>query len=133
MSQFSPGAPGWEPGGYITLPKGIYSFNFAISFVDGTAYNITDVRFGISASPTITTSSTDSQIIATLPGNNLTCYRHIVTTITPLSTDIPVEQMSGIFYLASSTSIYPFCRIENTASGGINDVNFDLSITRVGM
>lgn len=134
MNQFIPGVPGWVwPGGYITLAKGSYSFNYAFSFDDGTAYNLTDLRVGISTSSGLTAASSDATIIANLPGNNLTCYKHYVTTITPASTDVVVEQMSGSFYLSASTAIYPFARINNSAAGGINTVKFDLTLTRIGL
>lgn len=135
MNQIIPGVPGWVwPGGYITLAKGSYSFNYAFSFEDSAAgYNITDLRVGISTSGALTAASTDATIIASLPGGNLTCFKHYVTTITPASTDTVVEQMSGSFYLTASTTIYPFCRINNSAGGGINTVKFDLTLTRVGL
>jgi len=134
MNQFIPGVPGWVwPGGYITLAKGSYSFNFAFSFDDATAYNLTDLRVGISTSSGLTAASSDATIIANLPGGNLTCYKHYVTTITPAGTDIIVEQMSGSFYLTAATAIYPFARINNGAAGGINTVKFDLTLTRIGL
>lgn len=134
MNQFIPGVPGWTwPGGFITLAAGSYSFNFAFSFDDATAYNLTDLRVGISTSSILTAASSDAIIIASLPGGNLTCYKHYVTTITPAGSDIIVEQMSGSFYLSASTAIYPFARINNSAAGGINTVIFDLTLTRIGL
>lgn len=135
MNQFIPGVPGWTwPGGFITLPNGTYSFNFAFSFEDNAAgYNISDLRVGISTSGALTAASTDTTVIANLPGGNRTCYKHYVTTITPSINDIVVEQMSGSFYLSASTAIYPHCRINNSAAGGINTVIFDLTITRIGL
>ena len=135
MNQFIPGVPGWTwPGGFITLAAGTYSFNFAFSFEDNAAgYNITDLRVGISTSAALTAASTDTTVIASLPGGNRTCYKHYVTTITPSINDIVVEQMSGSFYLSASTAIYPHCRINNSAAGGINTVIFDLTITRIGL
>jgi len=135
MNQFIPGVPGWTwPGGYISLDKGTYSFNFAFSFEDTAAgYNISDLRVGISTSGALTAASTDTTVIANLPGGNRTCYKHYVTTITPSINDIVVEQMSGSFYLSASTAIYPHCRINNSAAGGINTVIFDLTITRIGL
>ena len=135
MNQFIPGVPGWTwPGGFITLAKGTYSFNFAFSFEDNAAgYNITDLRVGISTSAALTAASTDTTVITSLPGGNRTCYKHYVTTITPSINDIVVEQMSGSFYLSASTAIYPHCRINNSAAGGINTVIFDLTITRIGL
>ena len=134
MNQFIPGVPGWTwPGGFITLAAGTYSFNFAFSFDDATAYNLTDLRVGISTSSILTAASSDATVIASLPGGNRTCYKHYVTTITPSASDIVVEQMSGSFYLSASTAIYPHCRINNSAAGGINTVIFDLTITRIGL
>ena len=135
MNQFIPGVPGWTfPGGSLTLSQGTYSFNFAFSFEDNAAgYNITDLRVGISTSGALTAASTDTTVIANLPGGNRTCYKHYVTTITPSASDIVVEQMSGSFYLSASTAIYPHCRINNSAAGGINTVIFDLTITRIGL
>jgi hypothetical protein len=135
MNQLIPVIPGWTwPGGFVTLPKGSYSFNMGYSFEEaGVAYDITDVRVGISTSGTLTAASNDATIIASLPGGNLTAYKHYVTNITPAGSDTVVEQMSGSFYLSSSTAIYPFCRINQNIGNGINTVKFDLTITRVGL
>lgn len=126
------GTQGSGSGGYFSCPAGVYQFFMAYSFDDGTAYNLTDLRVGLFNSNTLTAASTDTTLIGATMGNNLTCYKHDVTTQTPASTDIYVSQIGGTFRITAATNLYPFCRINNSAAGGINTVNFDLSITRIG-
>lgn len=126
------GTQGSGSGGYFSCPAGVYQFFMAYSFDDGTAYNLTDLRVGLFDSNALTGASTDATLIGATMGDNLTCYRHDVTTQTPAATDIYISQMSGTFRITAATNLYPFCRINNGAAGGINTVNFDLSITRIG-
>jgi len=126
------GAQGSGSGGYFSCPAGVYQYFMAYSFDDGTAYNLTDLLIGLFDSNTLTAGSTQATYIASTMGDNLTCLRHEVTTQTPAATDIYISQMSGTFRITTATNLYPYCRINNSASGGINTVNFDLTITRIG-
>jgi hypothetical protein len=126
------GTQGSGSGGYFSCPAGVYQFFMAYSFDDGTAYNLTDLQVGLFNSNALTAGSTQAAYIAATMGTNLTCYKHDVTTQTPAATDIYVSQMSGTFRITAATNLYPYARINNAASGGINTVNFDLSITRIG-
>jgi hypothetical protein len=125
-------ATGWTGAGGVSLLSGVYRVNYALSFDDGTAYNITDFRVGISTLNNLTIATTDGVFISSCPGGNLSCYRHHVTTITPAASDIVVEQLSSCFRLSATTSIYPYLRCNNSATGGINTIIADFTITRVG-
>jgi len=126
------GTQGSGSGGYFSCPAGVYQFFMAYSFDDGTAYNLTDLLIGLFDSNALTGGSTQATYIASTMGDNLTCLRHEVTTQTPAATDIYISQMSGTFRITTATNLYAYARINNSASGGINTVNFDLSITRIG-
>jgi len=126
------GIQGSGSGGYFSCPAGVYQFFMAYSFDDGTAYSLTDLMVGLFDSNTLTTGSTQATYIASTMGDNLTCLRHEVTSQTPAATDIYISQMCGTFRITTATNLYPYCRINNGAGGGINTVNFDLTITRIG-
>lgn len=126
------GTQGSGSGGYFSCPAGVYQFFMAYSFDDGTAYNLTDLLVGLFDSNALSAGSSQATYIASTMGDNLTCLRHEVTTQTPAATDVYISQMSGTFRITTATNLYPYARINNSASGGINTINFDLSITRIG-
>lgn len=126
------GTQGSGSGGYFSCPAGVYQYFIAFSFDDGTSYNLTDLKVGLFDSNALTAASTDATLIGATIGDNLTCFKHDVTTQTPAASDTYVSQMSGTFRITAATNLYPFCRINNSAAGGINTVNFDLTITRIG-
>tara|TARA_R110000868_G_scaffold96904_3_gene266540 strand:- start:1638 stop:4370 length:2733 start_codon:yes stop_codon:yes gene_type:complete len=125
------GTQGSGSGGYFSCPPGVYTYYFSIIFEDGTAYSITDFKGALVDINTITAGSSDATIIAGTMGNNFTCFRHQVSTISPSSNDVPAELMSGTFRITTATNLYVWFRINNSASGGINNVYFDLSIIRI--
>ena len=127
----SGGTQGSGSGGSFSCPPGVYTFYFAFAFSAGATYNITDIRVGLFNSNALVEGSTETTIITAMMGNNYTCYKHYVTTITPASSDIVVEQMSGSFRITTATPLYPWCRVNQSSGSGI-PINFDLTIIRIG-
>jgi hypothetical protein len=76
-------------------------------------------------------ASTETTIVSAMMGDNYTCYKHYVTTITPAGSDTVNEQMNGSFRIATATNIYPWFRLNHNTGGGISAI-FDLTITRIG-
>ena len=81
-------------------------FWLAINFEDAAAFNMTDLRMGLSNISTLTTASSEATIVASLP--NLTCYFHKTDAADAAGTDSENRTLSACFRLGSSTTVYPF-------------------------
>lgn len=96
----------FDANGGITLSAGTYMFWLAINFEDAAAFNMTDLRMGLSNISTLTTASSEATIVASLP--NLTCYFHKTDAADAAGTDSENRTLSACFRLGSSTTVYPF-------------------------
>jgi len=102
MASVSP----FNGSGGITLTAGTYMFWLAVNFEDASAFNLTDLRMGLTNISTLTTASSEATIVASLP--NLTCYFHKTDAADAVASDSEQRVLSSCFRIASSTTVYPF-------------------------
>ena len=122
----------------ITLPKGTYMFWYALRTDKNAAYCISKLQMGLTNSPALTNTSSESDIANTLP--NLTCYYHRTDPIgaTATATTTPYENnfltTSGCFILSSNTKLYPFFgwTTANLGADGLDHLYLNLVIARIG-
>ena len=119
----------YNSSGGIALTSGTYMFWIGINFEDSSAYNLTDLRLGMANVSTLTSGSTEAQILAALP--NLTCYFHKTDAADAAGSDSEQRVMSGCFNLASATTIYPFYGA-NHAAVTMDTITCDVVIVKIG-
>ena len=119
----------YNSSGGIALTAGTYMFWIGINFEDASAYNLTDLRLGMSTSSTLTAASTEATIIASLP--NLTCYFHKTDAADAASSDAEQRVLSGCFNITSATTLYPFYGA-NHAAVTMDTISSDVVIVKIG-
>ena len=119
----------YNSSGGIALTAGTYMFWIGINFEDSSAYNLTDLRLGMSTSSTLTAASTEATIIASLP--NLTCYFHKTDAADAASSDAEQRVLSGCFNITSATTLYPFYGA-NHAAVTMDTISSDVVIVKIG-
>jgi hypothetical protein len=127
MSSVTP----YSAGGGVTLTGGTYMFWMGINMEDSSAFDVTDIRMGLTTTSTLSNASTEADFVGGLP--NLTCYFHKTDTATSSSGDSENRVLSGCFYNGSSSAVYyPFYYVNNNATGGIDSFDTDVIIVKIG-
>lgn len=127
MSSVTP----YSVGGGVTLSGGTYMFWMGINMEDAAAFDVTDLRMGLTTSSTLVAGSTEADYLSGLP--NLTCYFHKTDSANAAINDSENRVLSGCFYNSLiSATYYPFYYINNNAAGGIDTVETDILIVKIG-
>jgi len=118
----------FDANGGITLSAGTYMFWLAINFEDSSAFNMTDLRMGLTNISTLTTASSEATIVASLP--NLTCYFHKTDAADAAGSDSENRTLSACFRLGSSTTVYPFYDANHSVT--VDDVTCNTVFVKIG-
>jgi len=124
MASVSP----FDANGGITLSAGTYMFWLAINFEDTSAFNMTDLRMGLTNVSTLTSASSEATIVASLP--NLTCYFHKTDAADAAGSDSENRTLSACFRLGSSTTVYPFYDANHTVT--VDTVTCNTIFVKIG-
>jgi len=124
MSSITP----YDANGGLSLSAGTYMLWFGINFEDTSTFNLTDLRLGLSLVSTLTTSSSEATIVASLP--NLTCYFHKTDAGDAAVSDSENRVLSSCFNLASAGIVYPFYDANHSVT--MDTVKVDVIITKIG-
>lgn len=105
-----PVAP-YNASGGVFLQKGQYMVYLSVYLNDALAFNTTDMIIALSSSSTLTSASTDQQIVDSCP--NPTCYFRKTDDATAAAADTECRTLSGIFYnsTALGATFYPIAKI----------------------
>ena len=124
MSSVSP----YTAGGGISLTAGTYMFWMGLNAEDTSAFDITDLRMGITTTSTLSNASNEAAYVGGLP--NYTCYFHKTDAGDAASADSENRVLSGCFNISSTTTLYPFWFINTTVN--IDTVHTDVIIVKIG-
>ena len=119
----------YNSSGGISLTAGTYMFWIGINFEDASAFSMTDLRLGMADASTLTSASTEAQIIAAIP--NLTCYFHKTDAADAAASDTEQRVLSGCFNLTATTTMYPFYGA-NHAGTTMDTISSDVLIVKIG-
>jgi hypothetical protein len=127
MSSVTP----YSAGGGVTLSGGTYMFWMGMTIEDTGAFDVTDLRMGLTTTSTLSASSTEADFTGGLP--NATCYFHKTDSATSVASDGENRVLSGCFYNGSISAVYyPFYYINNNAGGGVDSIETDVIIVKIG-
>jgi hypothetical protein len=118
----------YDVNGGLSLSAGTYMFWIGINFEDTSAFNMTDLRMGLSNVSTLTSASSEAVIVASLP--NLTCYFHKTDATDAAGSDSENRVLSSCFNLATATIVYPFYLANHSVT--MDTVKVDVIITKIG-
>jgi len=118
----------YDANGGLSLSAGTYMLWIGINFEDASAFNMTDLRLGLSLVSTLTTASSEAVIVASLP--NLTCYFHKTDASDAAASDSENRVLSSCFNLASAAIVYPFYDANHSVT--MDTVKVDVIITKIG-
>jgi hypothetical protein len=118
----------YDANGGLSLSAGTYMLWIGINFEDGSTFNMTDLRLGLSLVSTLTTASSEAVIVASLP--NLTCYFHKTDAGDAAASDSENRVLSSCFNLASAGIVYPFYDANHSVT--MDTVKVDVIITKIG-
>mgnify|MGYP003648371968 CR=1 FL=1 len=124
MSSITP----YTAGGGLLLTAGTYMFWMGINWEDGSAFDMTDCRMGLSNDGTLSSASSEAVIVSALP--NLTCYFHKTDATSSAVSDSENRVVSGCFNIASATTMFPFFVCNYTIT--IDTVKIDVIFTKIG-
>jgi hypothetical protein len=124
MASVSP----YNASGGLALTAGTYMMWIALNFEDASAFQITDLRMGLSTLSTLTAASTEATITGSLP--NLTCYFHRTDPTDAATSDSDNIVLSSCFNIASNTTLYPFYVANHSVVMDL--VKCDVVFTKIG-
>jgi hypothetical protein len=96
----------YDAFGAVSLTAGTYMFWMGINWEDSAAFDMTDIRMGLSNVGTLNGSSVEADFKAAIP--NYTCYFHKTDSATAAVNDSENRVLSSIFTLSTTTAMYPF-------------------------
>lgn len=124
MSSITP----YDASGGLSLSAGTYMLWIGINFEDASAFNMTDLKMGISNIGTLSSASTEAQIVAALP--NLTCYFHKTDAADAAPSDSENRVLSSCFNISAATTMFPFYDANHSVT--MDTVRVDVIITKIG-
>jgi len=127
MSSVTP----YSAGGGVTLSGGTYMFWMGMNMEDTGAFDVTDLRMGLTTTSSLTAGSSEADFFGGCP--NATCYFHKTDSTASVASDSENRVLSGCFYNSSISAVYyPFYYINNNAGGGIDTIETDVLIVKIG-
>jgi hypothetical protein len=124
MSSITP----YNAGGGIALTAGTYLFFMGANWEDSSAFDMTDLRMGLSDDGTLTAATLEAALLAAAP--NRTCFLHKTDTATSSAGDSENRVISGCFNIASATTMYPWFKANTSIV--VSSVTVDVIFTKIG-